>query len=478
MKKAIMVMLLLLCFSATIHETAIAAPMHFNQESTLLQKCLQYQRVLTTPVNCPPSQRTLLALTLAAAEVAPVDPVEYLQVYEQAGILVFYRKTSDTGFTWSGTEWANDNRTTYSYVSGSRVSEQVSQTWSGTQWDNASRMTFTYDGSSRLSTMTSQTWVASAWANQTMSTYTYDGSGNAIELLTQQWQSSAWVNFAKTTMTYSGGRIATSTSQSWVSSAWVNASKTTFTYDGGGHLTETLMQNWQSSAWVNSMRFTSTFDGSGRETSSITQMWSGSVWNNTYKDDYSYDGSNHEILQVTSMWAGSMWLATDADTSKYSGEDLTESVRCNLMSFMLNRTRFTYDGFSNLIEDISDNATSGDPWNNVSRNVYVYDSYVDVADEAAPGTPETFTVQNYPNPFNAGTVISYSLEKDAHVRVTICNMLGQTVATVVDADQTLGVHRVVWNGLDDRGDQLASGIYLFRVQAGVATQVRKMVLLK
>ncbi|MBI5868883.1 MAG: T9SS type A sorting domain-containing protein [candidate division Zixibacteria bacterium] len=478
MKKAIMLMVLLLCFSAAIHESAIAAPMHANQESALLQKCLQYQRVLTTRADCLPSQRTLLALTLAAAEVAPVDPAEYLQVYEQAGILVFYRRTSDTAFTWSGTEWANDHRTTYTYAGGSRVSDQISQTWSGTQWDNTSRLTFTYDGSSRLSTMTSQTWVSSAWANQTQSTYTYDGSGNAIELLTQQWQTSAWVNFAKTTMTYSGGRIATSTSQSWVSSAWVNASKTTFTYNVGGFLIETLMQNWQSSSWVNSMRFTSTFDLAGYETQSVTQMWSGSDWTNTYKNDYSYDGDDNEILDVRSMWAGSLWMATDADTSKYTTGTLVEEVSYGILTNMLHSTQYTYDASANLIEDITKSSPVGGDWTNESRDVYVYESYLDVTEMAASKIPDGFEVQNYPNPFNAGTVITYSLKKDAHVRVAICNVLGQTVATVVDADQTLGVHRVVWNGLDDRGGQVASGIYLFRVQAGEASQVRKMVLLR
>lgn len=475
MKKLGVLTGLVTCVVAGFNVSSWAYPM---QESALLQRCLQYERVLTTPADCPPQQRLLVALTLAAAEVPPFSPAEYRQVYEQAGILVFYRKTSDTGFIWSGTEWTANHRTSYSYASGSRVSEEITQTFDGAQWNNASRTTNTYDGFSRPSTSTSQAWQTGVWANETMSTFTYDVSGNAIELLLEKWQTGAWVNFSKTTMTYTGGRIATSTSQLWQASAWENAAKTTFTYDGLGHLTETLMQNWQSNAWVNSMRFTSTFDGSGRETSSITQMWSGSDWTNTYKDEYSYDGSGHEILTITSMWAGALWMATDADTSKYSGDYLAETVRHGILTNMLNRTRYMYDGFGNLIEDISDNAMVGDPWNNQSRNVYVYESYLGIFDETPSSRADAFTVQNYPNPFNAGTVIGYTLKRDCQVQVTISNLLGQRVATLLDADQSAGSHNAYWDGRDERDHQVSSGIYFFRVQAGGVSQVRKMVLLR
>lgn len=94
-------------------------------------------------------------------------------------------------------------------------------------------------------------------------------------------------------------------------------------------------------------------------------------------------------------------------------------------------------------------------------------------------TPTQFSLfQNYPNPFNPETDISYTLPQDCHVQLTIYNMLGQQVKVLVDEQQIAGFKTVHWNGRDESGNELASGIYFYRVQAGEYNQVRKMVLVK
>jgi len=93
--------------------------------------------------------------------------------------------------------------------------------------------------------------------------------------------------------------------------------------------------------------------------------------------------------------------------------------------------------------------------------------------------PHTFSLaQNYPNPFNARTVINYSLPKDSEVKIDIYNILGQRVKTVVDEYQLAGYKTVVWDGTNEKGSTVASGIYLYRIQAGDFTSSRKMLLLK
>ncbi len=84
--------------------------------------------------------------------------------------------------------------------------------------------------------------------------------------------------------------------------------------------------------------------------------------------------------------------------------------------------------------------------------------------------------QNYPNPFNPGTVISYQLPEAVPVRLDIYNSLGQRVRTLVDDWQEAGPHGWVWDGRDDSGRGLASGVYLYRLKAGSFTESRKMVL--
>jgi hypothetical protein len=86
--------------------------------------------------------------------------------------------------------------------------------------------------------------------------------------------------------------------------------------------------------------------------------------------------------------------------------------------------------------------------------------------------------QNYPNPFNPKTQIDYALPKDCNVKVVIYNILGQKVMTLVDEFQTAGFRIVVWDGKDDKGQDCASGIYFYKIQAGEFSQAKKMVIVK
>jgi len=86
--------------------------------------------------------------------------------------------------------------------------------------------------------------------------------------------------------------------------------------------------------------------------------------------------------------------------------------------------------------------------------------------------------QNYPNPFNVGTTIPYSLSQDAHVTIEIYNVLGRRVKVLVDEFKIRNSYEVFWDGSNINGEEVASGIYLYRMQAGDVTELRKMVLVK
>ena len=93
--------------------------------------------------------------------------------------------------------------------------------------------------------------------------------------------------------------------------------------------------------------------------------------------------------------------------------------------------------------------------------------------------PQNLTLlQNYPNPFNASTVISYALSKPNRVKLDVFNILGQLVCTLVDDHQSAGHKSEQWDGRDDHGQQIASGVYLYRISAGEFTMTRRMVLLR
>ena len=94
-------------------------------------------------------------------------------------------------------------------------------------------------------------------------------------------------------------------------------------------------------------------------------------------------------------------------------------------------------------------------------------------------TPERFSLsQNYPNPFNPETEISYALPSACPVKLFVYNLLGQRVRTLVDEYQAAGHKSVLWDGTDEDGNQVASGVYFYRMQAGDNADVKKMILMK
>ena len=93
--------------------------------------------------------------------------------------------------------------------------------------------------------------------------------------------------------------------------------------------------------------------------------------------------------------------------------------------------------------------------------------------------PEILSLfQNYPNPFNPTTTLKYDLPEDALVNITIYDMMGRVVKTMVNSQQNAGFKSVRWNATNDKGQPVSAGLYLYTIQAGEFRQTKKMVLLK
>jgi len=86
--------------------------------------------------------------------------------------------------------------------------------------------------------------------------------------------------------------------------------------------------------------------------------------------------------------------------------------------------------------------------------------------------------QNYPNPFNPTTTIPYKLPGSSQVNLGIYNSLGQEVRTLVTAHQEAGEYRVVWDGRDNHGRPVPSGVYIYRLQGENFSDSRKMMLIR
>ena len=97
-----------------------------------------------------------------------------------------------------------------------------------------------------------------------------------------------------------------------------------------------------------------------------------------------------------------------------------------------------------------------------------------------PAMPKEFTLsQNYPNPFNPSTSIQFGLPVQAPVTMEIYNILGVKVRTLLQGQvMSAGIHQMEWNGKDDAGTSVTSGVYLYRINAGSFQVTKKMMMLK
>ncbi|MCP4633734.1 MAG: T9SS type A sorting domain-containing protein [candidate division Zixibacteria bacterium] len=130
-----------------------------------------------------------------------------------------------------------------------------------------------------------------------------------------------------------------------------------------------------------------------------------------------------------------------------------------------------------------------------SLTVYGWDRYhqedpitvpvdLHVAPTDVPSSPDAILPvvfrlhQNYPNPFNPVTSIQYDLPVNCHVKLDVINILGQRVRTVIDKNETAGYKSVVWDGKNDSGLRVTSGIYFYKISAGDYNNVKKMTVIK
>ncbi len=112
-----------------------------------------------------------------------------------------------------------------------------------------------------------------------------------------------------------------------------------------------------------------------------------------------------------------------------------------------------------------------------AKGYYYSEDYVDYSTQWSSDTT-TSLLQNYPNPFNPETQIEFVLPKQARVKLEVYNLLGQKVVTLIDREMPAGPNTIVWDGKNETGENVSSGIYFYRLEAGDLKKTKKMVIVR
>ncbi len=183
-------------------------------------------------------------------------------------------------------------------------------------------------------------------------------------------------------------------------------------------------------------------------------------WGSVYVTGGSYDYRNYAMDYATVKY--DRW-GTEAWTARYAGSnDRTDYGRAVAVNFA---GKIVVTGF----------ADEGDQlFGNCNMVTIMYSQELSDADDSEPPLPSRpILLENYPNPFNAQTTISYSLFQPGHVTLSIYNLLGQRVATLVEGVEQAGEHKVVWEA-----EGLGSGVYFAWLESTGKKQHIKMILLR
>lgn len=114
-----------------------------------------------------------------------------------------------------------------------------------------------------------------------------------------------------------------------------------------------------------------------------------------------------------------------------------------------------------------------------SRMFDIIVNSVTSVDEEVSGIPTSYSIeQNYPNPFNPNTIIRYSLPEKTHVRLKVFDTIGREVRVLFDREQFQGEHQTSWNGRDNFGRLVASGVYFYRIETNAFRKTTKMLFIQ
>ncbi|MFC1730708.1 T9SS type A sorting domain-containing protein [candidate division KSB1 bacterium] len=218
----------------------------------------------------------------------------------------------------------------------------------------------------------------------------------------------------------------------------------------------------------------------------------GDIWG-TWGGYYSWDAET--IVDSPSQWEATVFLISSSananDVPSFSSSQTDISIR--------RPQQFTPSAGSTVgwtLTRLSDSQTMQSGQETVGENgvvtipnlTIVKDNYrltvsIDPTTVSSPNDeleiPTDFMLRvNYPNPFNPTTTIKFDIPKQVHVKIKIFNILGQVVKDLVDEEKEAGFHEIMWNGTNEAGLHVSSGLYFYRIQAGEFSAVKKMLLIK
>ncbi|KAA3609644.1 MAG: T9SS C-terminal target domain-containing protein [Calditrichaeota bacterium] len=377
-----------------------------------------------------------------------VNAYKDIEVYDEANLTVLL---SYEGYFWENGAWLKEATTTFSYANG-LLMEMLLRILENGVWYDFMKMTNEYSGNTLIYIYTEMDLMATGTLEYvSKNELYYDGNKFLIKQENYNWAGTEWTEYSEITYTNNAqGQLLEEVLEIVAGGMSFPSEKILYTYTAMGYSATTTRQNYDivSSSWMNMDKLTNTYNGSGQLIEELFQDWAGAVWLNIHLIRSLYSGDQtSEILYL--FWSGSAWENDSRDTYTWSGGVLVQI----LVELWLNGA-----------------------WENDERYL-ISAPATSVSEEEI--IPADFTLSNYPNPFNPETTINYSLPHDAAITLVIFDTQGRIISKLISRRFTeAGSHNIQWNGRNDEGNRVSSGVYFYRLYGAGFTKTGQCLLLK
>ncbi|MEE9430688.1 MAG: T9SS type A sorting domain-containing protein [Melioribacteraceae bacterium] len=356
---------------------------------------------------------------------------------------------------WKNEGWLNFSQFLQKYNSSNVRIESESQKWNKTknEWVNFSRHKNTVDAVGNYITGIGEKWEDSLWIESSRSISKYNSNGDRVSYFSEKLDS-VWIPSHRDNKQFNNDfKLTLRILEIYEEGLLRTTEREEYSYDQQNNILISLYEERDDGEIKYFGKAINTFDENNNKLSSFTKRWDGSKLTNYRKYLYSYDSDNNLITQINQKWENKTWVRVNSNSSLPVGYNL-------------------------------DYKQNGKYYSNISTssaNIYFFYNGNITSTKKSKNRLQSFSLsQNYPNPFNPSTKIEYSipLSREArgvsnNVTLTVYDMLGRKVTTLVNQKQKPGNYKVNFNA-----SQLASGIYIYRLQAGDFVETKKLMLMK
>lgn len=225
---------------------------------------------------------------------------------------------------------------------------------------------------------------------------------------------------------------------------------------------------------VDTTRHVYSFTAKAKMTSDVTQKLTGDLWVNVRRTSYTYDANSNMLSELYDVWSNGQWVNSDRFTYTYDAQGNLNSLWHYgwLNSSWIPRDigGKTFGEYFFVFESAGNDYVFGRGYNlNFTRTVII----TGVPSENGNVPPVYSLSQNYPNPFNPSTTIRFLVSTSTQVTLKVFDIVGREVATLVNERLQAGSYETTFNA-----NVVASGMYLYRLQAGDFVQTKKMLVVK